>query len=84
MKKTVCALAAAAAMFTATAPAVSAMESEMMMLTGAIYHALRSRGISTEGIENLTLGEVAQLSQLLSSGDSAGEMKTQIESFLKN
>ncbi len=82
MKRTICALAAAAAMFTASAPAVTAMQSEMMMLTGAIYHELRSRGLPTEGIMDLTLSEVARLQQVLSSGDSAGEMKSQAERIL--
>ncbi len=75
---TVNSFALAAAMMTSAttfASATSDDESISMgrsMLTGAVYNSLVSRGDDPASIDNLTLGEIAQLNSLLHSG----EMKT--------
>ena len=75
MKKTFAALAAAAALTTATVPAVNAMEQEFNMLTGAVYNALSGIGADTDGIGELTIGQIAQIKGILDSGDLSNDEK---------
>ncbi len=48
------------------------------MLTGALYNSLRAGGYPTEGIEKLTLGEVALLRSLFETDMAAAERNGQI------
>lgn len=50
------------------------------MLTGAIYNALVSRDLPTDGISELSLTQIATIKSILSSGDS----DTQIEQRIKD
>ncbi len=85
MNRKLVALTAAAVMsLSATAPAVQAMDMEFNMLTGAVYNALSSRGISTDGMSNLTLNQVGQIRGILDSDDIPDLQKTQrIEAILR-
>jgi hypothetical protein len=77
-------LALATAATITLAPAVQAqtMEMEFNMLTGAVFNALQSRGISTENIDELTLAEIATIRNLLNSGDNEGQITQRIEQIL--
>lgn len=77
------AVAVAAALITAAVPTF-AMESEVNELTGKLYNTLASRGISTEGLQDLTMAEILQIEQILANGDSNGEMVSAVRSILKN
>lgn len=48
------------------------------MLTGALYNSLRSQGYSTDGIDKLTLGEIATLNNLLTSSESRSVVSGQV------
>jgi len=84
MTRKIVALATAAAISLATfAPAVSAMETEFNMLTGAVYNALRSFDLPTDNIENLTLAQIATIKGILDGDDGGGNKKLQIKAILE-
>ena len=65
-----------------SAPSVSAMDMEYNMLTGAVFNAVRARGLSTENIDKLTLGQIAIIKGILSSGDSESKKTQNIQAIL--
>ena len=65
MKRMITALVTAATLTTAGVSGASAMSMEHNMLTGAVYNELTRLGISTDGMMDLTLGQVGQLGGLL-------------------
>ncbi|MBF9051724.1 hypothetical protein GTA62_16145 [Roseobacter sp. HKCCD9010] len=82
MKATLTALALAATLSVGLAPASFAMEAEIDALMEALEGELSSRGIETEGLENLTIAELRLVQQMLANGDSAGEMRRSIDVFV--
>jgi hypothetical protein len=82
MKATLTALALAATLSVGLAPASFAMEAELDALMEALEGELSSRGIETEGLENLTISELRLVQQMLANGDSAGEMRRSIDVFV--
>lgn len=82
MKATLTALALAATLSVGLAPASFAMEAELDALMEALEGELSSRGIETEGLENLTIAELRLVQQMLANGDSAGEMRRSIDVFV--
>ena len=76
------ALAIATALVTVAGPTF-AMTEEVNQLTGKLYNELRIRGISTDGIENLTMTEILRIQTILSNGDSNGEMVSSVNSILQ-
>ena len=79
-------LALATAATITLAPAVQAqtMEMEFNMLTGAVFNALQSRGISTEGINDLSLSEIATIKNILGSDESEGQKTQRIEQIINS
>ncbi|QBY02321.1 hypothetical protein E2K80_17550 [Rhodophyticola sp. CCM32] len=82
MKATLSALAIAASLSAGLATASFAMEAEIDALMEALESELSTRGIETEGLENLTIAELRLVQQMLSNGDSAGEMRGAIDTFV--
>lgn len=82
MKRTIAALAAAATLTTAIAPSAFAMGQEFNMLTGALFNTFKARGIPTDGIDRLTLSEIALIKTALESSDSEAEIRSKIMSVL--
>ena len=82
MKRTLTAVAVAATLTAGLAPASFAMEAEIDALMSVLERELSSRGIETEGLENLSIAELRQVQQMLSDGDSAGEMRSRIDVFV--
>lgn len=71
MKRTVTAIATAAALF-AAAPAALAMQEELGMLTQAVTNGLETEGFDTGSVDNLTLGEIAQIRTFLNGEEGMG------------
>ncbi|MEL6170049.1 MAG: hypothetical protein AAFR35_15290 [Pseudomonadota bacterium] len=71
MTKTILAAATAALLTVGAVPAV-AMNQEHTMLVGAVFNELSRLGVDTSGINDLTLGQIAELKSIL-SGDSMSE-----------
>lgn len=68
---------------TGMAPAVSAMDMEFNMLTGAIFNELRSRNLPTENIDKLSLGQIAIIRGILNNDDNAGKQSQDIAAILR-
>ncbi len=81
MKTTITALALAAAVATSGATAVSAMEMEFNMLTGAVFNALKAEGIDPTNIDKLTLAEIAQIKAWLDE-DMTSNTRQRVEQLL--
>ncbi|MEM1065920.1 MAG: hypothetical protein AAGJ74_10510 [Pseudomonadota bacterium] len=82
MKRTMTALAIAAAAATTGGTAAVAMDMEFNMLTGAVFNELRSRNLPTENIEKLSLGQIAIIKGIIDSDDSEGQKTNRIEAIL--
>lgn len=82
MTTTVKAFALTAALSLLGATAVSAMEMEFNMLTGAVYNALKAEGFETDNIEQLSLAEIAEIKSLLEADNMGGSARTRIEQLL--
>jgi len=67
---------------TGMAPAVSAMDMEFNMLTGAVFNELRARGLPTENIDKLTLGQIAIIKGILDGDDGEGKKTQNIRAIL--
>ena len=79
MKRTIATLATVATMAVGfSAPTAFAMEDELNMLTGAVYHSLRSMGLPTDDINNLTLSEVAQIKNLIDEDGMGNTQKIKL------
>ena len=84
MKKlTAIAFAAAVALTAAPAVSQSTLEMGQSMLTGALFNALRAEGFSTDGIDKLTLGEVANLRTILNGDASRSQKAGQVNVILE-
>lgn len=91
MKKTVCAFVVATALSIPVAMPVAAQTADgdmvsmgQSMLLAGLYNALGRMGISTEGVENLTLSEAVQLAEVLNeSDDTEGEIRRRAETILE-
>ena len=68
---------------TAAAPAVHAMGMEFNMLTGAVFNELRTRGLPTESIHDLTLGQLSQIKGIVDGNDSEGNKTQQIRAIMR-
>lgn len=75
------ALSAGTAATAMTDPEVMSMGHSM--LTGAVFNSLSAQGYSTDGIENLTLNEVALLRTLLTDDMDQATRDGQIELILE-
>lgn len=83
MTRNIIALATAATVsFAAFAPAVQAMDMEFNMLTGAVYQELKQRNLPTDGINNLTLSQIAIIKGIVDSDDSEGQKSNRIKAIL--
>ncbi|WP_166417133.1 hypothetical protein [Cochlodiniinecator piscidefendens] len=83
MKRTLTAIATVATLsLGVTAPAASAMQMEHNMLTGAIFNALHQMNLPTDHIQDLSLGEIAQIHFILSGDGEDGGMKQAIQVIL--
>jgi len=86
MKRTLTALATATAL-TLSVGAASAQEASMgmgfNMLTGSVYNALVANGLPTDGINDLSLAQIAQIKAVLDDDMSSGQ-KGRIKAIMEN
>lgn len=77
-------IAAALAAFatTASAQADGTMSEGYDMLTAALANDFERLGIETEGLDNLTLGQIAAIKSIADGGDGDGEKRNRIEAIL--
>ena len=84
MKKKLTTLATAAALsLSVMAPAANAMMSEVNALTGAVYNGLNSMQMDLAMIQDLTLQDIQQIDQIMSSGDTESEKRNKINLILE-
>lgn len=85
MKRTLTALTTAAVL-TVAAGAASAQGMSQLLnsLTGQVYNDLTRMQMDSTGIQQLTLGDVNLIANIMASGDSESEMKAQIDRILRN
>jgi hypothetical protein len=85
-RKLVALLTAATISMAAAAPSFAqAMGMEFNMLTGAVYNALKSRGLPTDGMDGLTLNQVGQIRAILDDDSLSETNQTQrIQAILAN
>lgn len=81
-RKLVAFVTAATLSMAAAAPAVHAMEMEFNMLTGAVYNELKSRGLPTDNIDTLTIGQIAAIRSIVDSDDNDGNKTQQIKAIV--
>lgn len=74
------ALATIMALGTTTTIVPAASESDVRRY---VTHEFRIRGIPTEGLERLTLAELLEIEQLLTNGDSTGDMRALVKNFVR-
>ena len=83
MTRKLIALAAATMIsLTAAAPAVHAMGMEFNMLTGAVFNELRARGLPTDNIHDLTLGQLALIKAIVDGEENEGGKTQQIKAVI--
>ncbi len=82
MKRTMTALAIAAAAATTGGTAAVAMDMEFNMLTGAVFNELRSRNLPTENIDKLSLSQIAIIKGIVDGDESEGEKTNRIQAIL--
>ena len=84
MKMKLASLATAAALsLSVMAPAANAMSSEVNALTGAVYNSLNSMQMDLAAIQDLTLRDIQDIDQIMSSGDSESEKRNKINTILR-
>jgi len=82
-RKLVALVTAASISVAAAMPAVSqGMEMGFNMLTGAVFNELRSRGLPTDNIQDLTLSQLAIIKGILDGDDNDGNKTQQIKAIL--
>lgn len=74
---------AAALSLSVLAPAANAMSSELNALTGAVYNGLNNMQMDLAMINDLTLGDVHSIDQIMASGDSESEKRNKINDILR-
>ncbi|QHQ33727.1 hypothetical protein [Algicella marina] len=84
MKQTTKALIAATALLgtTAMAPSAFAMSDELTQLEEAAANELDVLGIPSEGVDTLTLGELALIKQISESEETTAQKTQQIEQIM--
>ena len=81
MKRTLTALAAAAALSVAAVPAaVAQQDDDVGQIRQSIINGLEAQGFETDNVDNLTLGEVSQIKTFLTQ--DGGGADQQIEMLL--
>ena len=83
MKKTLTAFATAAVLATTAAPGAFAMEAETNALVGKVYNSLNNMQMDLAMIEDLTIKDVRQIQQIMSSGESESEKRNRINQILR-
>ena len=84
MKNQIVTTASAALLaLTFAAPAAQAMDAELNSLTGSIYRTLSSMEMDVASINQLTLGDLQLIRNIMSSSDSEGEKKGKIDAILR-
>jgi len=84
MKRKIIALTTAATLtLVAMAPMAQAMTQEFNMLTGAVYNELVARGLPTDNIQSLTLGQLALIKAAIDSDDSEGKITQNIKAIIE-
>ena len=84
-RKLVALVTAATFSLAAAAPAVQSMEMEFNMLTGAVYNALKARGLPTDGMDGLTLNQIGQIRSILNDDSIPESNQTQqIKAIMEN
>ena len=82
MKRTMTALAIATAIATTGATATIAMDMEFNMLTGAIFNELKSRGLPTDNIDQLSLSQIATIKDIIDGDEPEGTKSNRIQAIL--
>ena len=83
MKRTISALAVAAAVATTGASMATAMEMEFNMLTGAVFNELKKRGLPTDNINELSLSQIAIIKDIIDGDEPEGVKNNRIEAILE-
>jgi len=83
MKTTLSALVLATAVATTGATASMAMDMEFNMLTGAIFNELKSRGLPTDGIDDLSLSQIAIIKDIIEGDEPEGNKTNRIQAILE-
>ncbi|MBT8456676.1 MAG: hypothetical protein HKO95_12735 [Rhodobacteraceae bacterium] len=83
MTRTLSALAIAAAVATTGASMATAMDMEFNMLTGAVFNELKSRGLPTDNIDQLSLSQIAIIKGIVDGDDSEGTKTNRIQAILE-
>lgn len=81
-RKIVALTTAAVLSLSAMAPAAYSMSLEFNMLTGAVFNELRSRGLPTENIHDLTLSQLAIIKGIVDGDGSEGKKTENIKAIL--
>jgi len=83
-RKIIAIVTAATISMAAAAPMVQAQGMEMgfNMLTGAVYNELRARGLPTDGINDLTLSQLAIIKGIVDGDDGEGKKTNNIKAIL--
>jgi len=81
MKRTIATIATVATLSFGFAGSGFAMENELNMLTGSVFHSLRSMGLPTENIDNLTLEQISQIYAYINQEEGMGRIQ-QIKKIL--
>ncbi|MGB3556067.1 MAG: hypothetical protein WBA25_15675 [Jannaschia sp.] len=86
MKFTIAALATATALSFGSAALADAHTSEMSagfdMLQAALMSDFERMGIPTDALDDLTLGEISAIKQIVESDDNDGQKKGRIEAII--
>lgn len=83
MKRNVLALAVVSSLAAGVVTSANAMSTELNMLTGAVFNELVSRGIATDNINTLTLGQLALIKAQIDSDDSEAEKTRRIQAIVE-
>ena len=84
-RKLVALVTAATISLAAAAPAVHAMGMEFNMLTGAVYNALKTHGVATDGVDSLTLNQIGQIRSIVDDdGIPESNKKQRIQAIVRN
>ena len=85
MKKTIIALATVSSMaFAVPAFSQSAMGQGADMLTGALFNYFTLNELPTDGIMDLSLGQIAQIKGIIDGDESVGDKKNRVMAIVEN